>query len=187
MPTKVLNAVLFQLSWFSSVVAAANGQPWVGPVVVGAWLCWHLSSVSNRPGYELKFILAAGLTGWIADSTLVNFGLISFSSAAQFGFLSPLWMVGLWCGFAATLGYSMAWLQGRWWLAAMLGLVAGPLAYRGGEAIGALQLNPDGGLAAVGLMYLLATPALLLFAPSGAAKLNSADDPSTAKSVEGTA
>ena len=51
-------------------------------------------------------------------------------------------MVGLWCGFAATLGYSMAWLQGRWLIASVLGLVAGPLAYRAGEALAVVSGDP---------------------------------------------
>jgi hypothetical protein len=71
-------------------------------------------------------------------------------------------MVALWAGFAATLGFALRWLRGRYVLAAALGAVFGPGAYLGGEALGAVSIAPwPFGPVAVGVEWALAMPALL--------------------------
>lgn len=163
MSTKVTNAIAFQICWFGSILAAANGMPWMGPLLIVLWLFWHLNKVSEQPAREGRLIFVAALFGWCADSMMVGAGLISFAPQAEFGFYSPLWMVGLWAGFAATLGHSLSWLRGKWWLALALGAVAGPLAYRGGEALGALNITDDWAFAAVAILYGVVTPLMLGF------------------------
>lgn len=76
-------------------------------------------------------------------------------------------MVALWCAFAATLGASLRWLDGPRWICAAVGLIAGPLAYLGGEGLGALVIEAPRtpALLAIGLGWGLATP--LLFAIRG--------------------
>jgi hypothetical protein len=44
---------------------------------------------------------------------------------------APLWILGLWLAFAATLQCSLAFLQRRRWLAAAFGAIGAPLAYLG--------------------------------------------------------
>ena len=46
-------------------------------------------------------------------------------------------MIALWLNFAATLNVSMAWLRGRYLLAALFGALGGPLAYYSGAKLGA--------------------------------------------------
>jgi hypothetical protein len=157
----LLNVAAFQACWFASVLGAAAGLPWVGPVVLLTWIIVHLRALRPAATIELRVLVAAAILGWFADSAMVLAGLISFPESAQLGGPSPLWMVGLWVGFAATLRHSMGWLRGRWRLGAALGGIGGALSYSGGQALGAISLEGSIGVLAVAVQYAVATPLLL--------------------------
>ena len=173
MQAKLTNAVLFQLCWFASVLCAANGLPWVGPVTVCAWLVWHLQRVSAQRAHETKLVVGAALFGWTADSILISMGLVVFPAHAQLGLLSPIWMVGLWAGLSATLSHSLAWLRGHWLIASIHGAIAGPAAYRAGQALGALSLDEPAAYLALAAVYGAATPILLALSPTSSSRDNS--------------
>lgn len=165
----LLNFIAFQCCWFANVISAANGVPWLGPLVTALWLVGHLVSLrgAEAPGgiaAEIRVLLAAIVIGWTADSALTLAGLISFAENAQLGGPSPLWMIALWTCFAATLRHSLGWLRARWLLAIVLGAVGGPLAYLGGESLGAISLTGDLSIAAISAQYAIATPILLAIA-----------------------
>ncbi|MFT5447918.1 MAG: hypothetical protein ACI9DC_003097 [Gammaproteobacteria bacterium] len=165
----LLNFSAFQCCWFANVIGAANGVPWLGPLVTSLWLAVHIASLRGvaMPGdiaFEARVLLAAIAIGWAADSALTLAGLISFPDITRLGGPSPLWMVALWACFAATLRHSLGWLRARWLLGAVLGAVAGPLAYLGGEALGAISLISEFSIAAVSVQYAIATPILLAIA-----------------------
>ena len=137
----LLNFAAFQVCWFSNVLGAAQGLPWLGPIVTATWMAAHLLNLPRHRArreiaIEARLLVAAAALGWLADSTLVLSGLIAFPDVARFGGPSPLWMVALWVCFAATLRHSLSCLQGRWLCGAALGATGGPLAYLGGEALG---------------------------------------------------
>jgi hypothetical protein len=44
----------------------------------------------------------------------------------------------MWALFATTINLSMGWLKGRWALSVLMGAVFGPLAFIGGEKLGAV-------------------------------------------------
>lgn len=157
-----LNVVGFQLCWFASVLGAANGIPGFGPLVVGIWLALHLSM--NRTTSEIPLVVVAALAGYILDSLLVALGFISFPAHASYGWPSPLWMVGLWAAFAATLRWSLSWLSYRLVIASALGAIAGPLSYYAGSRLGAIEL-PAGVWSFVGIAveWAIAMPALYAF------------------------
>lgn len=157
----LLNFAGFQVCWFATVIGAARGAPWLGPVVTVAWLIAHFAGLRAGVWLEARVILVAALLGWIADSTLVLANLIFFPEPTRLGGPSPVWMVALWAGFAATLRHALGWLRGRWLLGAALGAVGGPLAYLGGEALGAVSLAGSAAVIAVAVQYAVATPLLL--------------------------
>ena len=105
----VANILFVQVGWFACVLGAANGYPWAGPAYVAASLPVHAFLIhKSGPGrMPWLLILVAAVVGWLADSTLVLAGLMSFDSSANVGWLSPVWMVALWINFAATLPLSM--------------------------------------------------------------------------------
>ena len=157
-----LNFAAFQACWFASILGAAAGAAWLGPVAVGLWMAAHLPSLGNERGVEWRMLLLAAALGWVVDSLLAAGGWLAFPVAAP-AWGSPIWMMALWVGFAATLSRSLGWLNGRYAVAALLGLVGGPAAYYTGARLGAVEL-PQGWVSAlnVGLAWALALPALLV-------------------------
>lgn len=156
------NLVAFQVCWFTSVLGAAHGMPWIGPLVTATWLVAHVLAQRSAAAVEMKLVLAAAVLGWFADSALVLAGFLAFPEVTWLGGPSPLWMVGLWAAFAATLRHCLGWLRGRWLLAAILGAVGGPAAYLGGQALGAISVMGTPGAVAVSVQYAIAVPMLLL-------------------------
>ena len=94
MNAAVINVIAFQAGWFSCVLGAAQGMPWLGPVVAVPILAWHLHKASNV-ALELKMILVATLIGSLFDQVLLSAGLLQYPSLHWPAGLLPLWMVTL--------------------------------------------------------------------------------------------
>ena len=142
----------------------------MGPLLLPAVAAVHLYA---RPGRrELVPAAVAMILGYAADSALVLLGLLHFPEQTRLGAPSPAWMVALWGSFGIALRASLGWLRTRRRLAAALGAVGGPMAYFGGAALGAVRLESPAwlSLAAVGGLYLLATPLLCAVAERGPAR-----------------
>lgn len=150
MTRKLINFILFQAAWFAAVLGAAKGVPWLGPVAMVPVLGVHLALADNRSG-ELKLLIAAGTLGFLFDTAMVAAGVFLPVAYLFRHPLSPPWMVSLWLNFAATLNVSLAWLRGRYSMAAVFGAIGGPLAYYSGARMGATEALP-----AVGDMLVLA-------------------------------
>lgn len=133
-----LNAAAFQVAWFVSVLGAAHGLPWLGPLSVMTLLASHLYQSPQR-SVELTLALAAGIFGFLFDTALAAGGVFSPVRYWMPAPLSPLWMVFLWVNFMILLNTSLKWLHGRYILSALLGAVGGPAAYYGGAELGATQ------------------------------------------------
>ena len=92
----------------------------------------------------MKLIGLALAIGLVWDSALASLGWIRFTSGTLVEGAAPPWILGLWALFATTLNRSLAWLHGRYALAAVLGAIAGPLSYWAGARLGALELGAAG-------------------------------------------
>lgn len=128
----LLNILAFQGGWFACVI---GGAPWALAATV-IFLPIHLALCAS-PWREATVMLVCASIGVTLDLTWQYTGLLSFRGTAV-GPL-PVWLVMLWLLFAATLGHSLSWLQGRLRLAALLGAVFGPASYYAGLALGAAQ------------------------------------------------
>jgi hypothetical protein len=160
---RLLNFAMFYLGWFACVIGAARGMLWLGPAVVAALLLIHFSLSSNW-AREAWLVLAVGLFGFMLDTLQASTGLYAFTRTSAAPWLCPLWMVALWMVFATTLNSSMAWLAGRFALAAGLGAVFGPASYVAGARLGAIDLpaNDPVSLVGIAIAWAVAMPALLL-------------------------
>jgi len=156
----MINFIMFQAAWFAAVLGAAHGMPWLGVIAVPLALALHLAlSRDWRP--ELLLAFTAAVMGFLADSVLIATGVFSPVPYLFPPPFSSLWMVMLWVNLAATLNASMAWLRGRYALAAVFGAVGGPLAYYSGAKLGAMTRLPDpGGLLGIGIAWAIALPLL---------------------------
>lgn len=158
------NVAAFQLGWFACVLGGATGRPYAGALVALLLCVAHVVRASS-PRDALVLVLIAAGTGAVFERVLLDAGLVSYHDASGGLFGVPLWMIGLWMLFATTANVSLRWLRGRTMLAIAFGAVGGPLAYWGGERLGALTLStPWASLAAIGAGWAVLFPLLLRFA-----------------------
>jgi hypothetical protein len=153
-----------EAGWFACVLGAANGKPWIGPLVVLLLVLIHLR-LAKRPGAEVRLILAAILMGLLADSFLVVGGLVSYPSGIWIQGFAPYWILAMWAMFATTLNLSMKWMRGRIPLATLLGAIFGPLAYLAGEELGAITFEARAlAIAALAVIWAVCMPLLVALA-----------------------
>jgi hypothetical protein len=139
---RIANFLFFQIGWFATVAGAAMGFPWAGPILATVLVAFQLA-VSPERGARLKTVVAVAALGTALDTLLRWVGVTAFPTWPATPWPCPPWITALWALYASTLGSSMAWLQGRPALAALLGAVSGPLSYLAAERMGAVVLAPD--------------------------------------------
>jgi len=139
---KIINILLFQAAWFAAVLGAADGNEWHGPLAMAPVLVVHLALTQDRRG-ELMLLLAAGVLGFFFDTALKAAGIVDPRGDFLPHPFSEPWMISMWLNLAATLNASLAWLKGRYLLAALFGGIGGGAAYYGGARMGATASLPD--------------------------------------------
>jgi hypothetical protein len=162
---RLISFAAFYACWFACIDGAARGLPWLGPLAVAVYVAVHLRTIPSGVARlrQAWMLVLAGCAGYAADSVLVLSGVLRFPQQAVLGWPSTVWMVALWVLQAAVLGGAMAWLRGRFVLAAALGAVGGPLAYLAGERMGAAVLGPTrtAAVAAIAALWTVAMPLLV--------------------------
>lgn len=163
--TNLANVALFQAGWFACVLGAASGRVWLGTSTGLALVFMHLALVPNR-GREARLLAFALGLGLVVDSIHAHTGALVFSSGSVVAGLTPPWLLVLWMQLASTLRFSLRWLSGRFYLAALLGALSGAGAYAAGVRLGAASFGPDHAwaLAQVAASWGLALPLLLYVA-----------------------
>jgi hypothetical protein len=162
--SSLLNALLYQVGWFACVLGAAAGWGSLGASLAIALAVVHLW-LAESPGKEWPLMLAATGVGIVVESIHAALGVLEFQGY-EVGTIAPLWIVVLWLQFATTLHFSLGWLSQRYRLAFVFGLIGGPLAFLGGERLGAATLGEPRMLSIgiIGLVWALAMPILVRFA-----------------------
>jgi Protein of unknown function (DUF2878) len=163
-PRVLLNFAVFYVAWFACVLGAAHLHPVLGTLAVAAAAGLHLG-LAPRPGIELRLLLATLGIGTVWDSALLDLGITHYATGLFAPGVAPHWIMALWVLFATTLNVSLAWLKGRWLLAAAFGAVGSPLSFFAGYRMGAVQM-PDVplGLAAQAIGWALILPLLCCIA-----------------------
>jgi hypothetical protein len=159
-----VNLVAFQVGWFSCVLGAAFGYPYVGAIVVAIVISLHLY-LAHQSSQEMLVIGVAALAGIVFDSALVQSGWVEYQNGMLIAGSAPYWIVAMWMSFATTLNMSLRWLHGRIIAAVLFGAVGGPLSYLAGARLGALEIIEYGpAIVALCLGWALATPLLVAVA-----------------------
>jgi Protein of unknown function (DUF2878) len=157
------NFVQFQAGWFALVLTAAAGYPVVGVLMMAILAGVHVACFA-RPN-EWVLLALISIFGWLWESVVHTSGLIGFAGHSPDAPMAPLWMAMLWLNFATVLNHSLAWLKGRYWLAMLLAGGGGPMAFWGGEMLGAASLpRPGFALGVIGLAWGLFLPLMLTLA-----------------------
>ncbi len=139
MSRTLINFIAFQVGWFSCVLSAANGMPWIGFLVVCLVVALHLR-IADHPSHELQLITLSVVMGLVFDSLLVSSGWVRYPAGMFFSGVAPYWILAMWALFSTTLNYSMGWLKSNLLLASVMGAVFGPLSYLAGQRLGAIEL-----------------------------------------------
>lgn len=159
--TVVWNVVLFQMAWFAAVLSAAHHFAWLGTLTITAVVLWHLQT-SAQPAGETKLLICALLIGALFETLNAQLGFFLSIDAAPGKFVPAYWLIGLWGLLATILNVSLRWLKRRYWLAALLGAVSGPLAYFSGARLGALELlQPQAALLTLAAGWAICMPLLM--------------------------
>lgn len=160
----VLDFVAHQLGWWACVLVARTEQASWAPIGLSGYLMMHL--LLSRESRPTLLLLAAGSAtlGLVLDSALMALQLMSFPHGAPVP-LSPPWMMALWAALGLSLSSSLVWLL-RVPLAAvaLIGAVAGPLAYSGGAKLGLIAVAAPTGFLGVGLAWAIGLGLLVAFA-----------------------
>lgn len=157
----VVNFILFQLGWFACVVSSAASQPVWGVAVAAFVIGYHLFR-APKPEYEFYLILIAMTVGVLWDSLMVTLALLDYTSGILIPNTAPYWIVVMWGLFATTINVSLRWLKGKYKLSIILGSIAGPLAYYGGERLGAVYfVDTPMAFLALAIGWAIFTPLLI--------------------------
>ena len=140
MMLKVVNFVLFQLTWWLAIIGAAKGNGWWGLVGLVIALAWHFATEKHRIR-ELKVVAACAFLGIFVDSLQIALGVFDTPGLRPVPWVTPLWMVVLWVNFPPVLNRALEWLKPKYVLAGVLGLLGGPSTYYFGQRLGALQFG----------------------------------------------
>jgi hypothetical protein len=158
---QIANFIVFQTAWFAGVLGAAHQMPLWGTACIVAAIGWHLA-VSARPAQEAKLIAAACLIGFVVESAVAMQGHIAYPSGQPDPRFAPYWIVALWGLLGIALNVTMRWLKKRWWLAALLGAIAGPMSFAGGVRLGGAQfIDATAALATMACYWAVLMPALM--------------------------
>lgn len=166
-----LSLIGYQAVWFAAVIGASHGHAWPGVlgmlVYVGAQLL-----IARQFRVDLSLMATALVFGFLLDGSLVRTGLASYAASWSNVAIAPAWILALWMTFALTFSQSLRYLQTRLRLAALLGLIGGPLAYLGaarGWHVVSFAEPAWHGLLALAVGWALAMPALAWLARRGMA------------------
>ena len=116
----------YQLVWFAAVIGAGRGLAWPGIVAALLYAAGQLAATCCYKT-DLSLMAAAMAMGLLLDSGLIQVGLARFAAPGPITGMTPAWILGLWVAFSLTFTQSLAYLQTRLWLAALLGGLGGPL------------------------------------------------------------
>ena len=123
----LINAVLFQICWFTAVLA---GGFWA-ILPVSLMLAQHLMAM--RPASLLILCLLAGF-GIFIDSIYLSLHVYDFAESPVIPLLNlPVWLACLWLAFCLSLPVSLAWLVRKPYFFVLACAVFGPLSYLAGR------------------------------------------------------
>ena len=158
---QLANFVVFETAWFACILGVAHGQPLWGTAAVAAAIAWHVA-ISARPATELALVAILGAIGFVAESLVVAQGHVAYPAGQPVAWLAPYWMVALWGEFGIALNVTLRWLKRRPLLAALLGVVFGPLSFLGGVRLGGARfVDEAAALVTLACMWALLMPLVM--------------------------
>jgi hypothetical protein len=169
MNIKIINytfhCMAYYLAWFSAIFFASNNHNSAAVLIVMVTVIlqaiWQRYISRRTQGLWVMMLLFVA-SGTLADTFLIQVGLIQLS-ANPFGnsFTAP-WMSSLWLSFAITFYSILPSFFERYLLVSILSLISFPIAYATGAALHAAQL-PHGYSSSlvIGMIWAILFPLIL--------------------------
>lgn len=139
---KLINGVLFQITWFACVIGSAHGFVWPALLSCAILAAWQLAP-SRRHASDILLVVVSIMMGLLIDTLWIQIGFFEFTDQRPFTGVAPLWIIVLWIGFALTINHSLAWLKTHPLLPAAMGLIGAPMSYLAGLKLGAINYLGD--------------------------------------------
>jgi len=164
-----VKVIAFQLGWLVCVLSGARGKLLPALLAAAAVLACDLWLARQRLAEELRLMAWATLLGFAVETVNLAAGVFSLTAPGPYPWLCPVWLALLWTLFATLLRGPLAWLSGRYGLAALLGALLAAPNYFAGARLGAVIMNANRlfSIAMLGALWALAMPALLGLARRG--------------------
>ncbi|MCB9558461.1 MAG: DUF2878 domain-containing protein [Deltaproteobacteria bacterium] len=158
----LVDFVAHQAVWWACVLVARTDAAAWAPLAIVPYVLLH-ALADRRLWPTLATAGGAATVGFTVDAMLIALGAARFAGAA--GILPPPWMGSLWAALALSCRASLRWLQRRpTWTVMIIGAIAGPLAYWGGERLEVIALTRSFSPLAVAGLWSLALPTVVLIA-----------------------
>lgn len=131
----LINALLFQLCWFTAVLA---GGYWA--LLPLGLMFGHYCRVLGRQA--LGVVLALSLFGMAFDSLYLYLGVYQVTSLVNLPLLNiPLWLACLWLAFCLCLPLSLAWLVKKNYIFVLACAILGPVSYLAGRQLEVIDFS----------------------------------------------
>jgi len=157
----IINFLLFQVAWFSCVIGAGQGLPWLGIVVTATVLTWHFYQAKQFTSEALLMLTALAI-GATFDQAMLSLGFINYINNGWDEAFVPIWILALWLAFASTLNVSLRWMRTKHLITVAFGAIGGPLAYLGAEKLGAIILHGAQSYIPLSIGWAIITPLLVI-------------------------
>ena len=131
---KLLNLAIYQGIWFTAILGRESTE-WV----VFTILAMHVILCEDKRT-ELKVLFGVSGLGVLVDSMLAHTGVFVFSPSPEI-LPIPLWLVGIWMGFAGTLRHSLSYFIDRPRLGMLAAGISAPLSYYAGMRLDAVSFG----------------------------------------------
>ena len=136
----LIELIGFQLVWTLCALSAASGRS--APALVVCSLFTMVAILLSESRAALAQIsLVGGAIGCVVETLLIHLGALTHVTTWPGAQFAPLWMIGLWIAFGATLPATVRLLGSRAVMKSLpAGVIFGPLAYLAGSHLGALDV-----------------------------------------------
>ncbi len=155
--TVVVNALLFQATWFACVIGGAQGQWQWGALGILALL--GFSFWRNSLARDVALLSVLAVVGFCLDSLWAATGVLDYGAQTNYWgavALAPVWITLLWMGVGLTTRHSLKFLADRPALGALLAGGAAVPSYLGGQRLGAVVVPEWASLGIIALAWALA-------------------------------
>lgn len=148
-------AVWANIGWFGCIYFAKTDFPWLSLVFpLFAWiLIFKLETIKWAESLNLLLWATVGI---LFDGLVHHFGLIRFAS--QDTAFVPIWLVSMWLLFVAVFPLTRKLLSSKLLIAAVLGIIFGPLTYKSGEVFDVMYFTSSWTFAAFSIFWGLYFP-----------------------------